>query len=65
LNETMKRLTLISAIFAALTVITGVYGMNFKYMPELNWDYGYFSILGLMAAVAGALLYFFKRSKWV
>ena len=41
LNETMKRLTVIGAIMAALTVITGVYGMNFEFMPELKWRYGY------------------------
>ena len=65
LNETMKRLTVISAIFAALTVITGVYGMNFKYMPELEWRYGYFALLALMAAVVAGLLHLFKRNKWI
>ena len=46
LNETMKRLTVIGALLPPLTVITGVYGMNFEHMPELHWRYGYFCVLG-------------------
>lgn len=65
LNETMKRLTVISAIFAALTVITGVYGMNFRHMPELEWRYGYFLILLFMISVALGLLWLFKRNRWI
>jgi magnesium transporter len=65
LNETMKRLTVIGAIFAALTVITGVYGMNFEHMPELKWRYGYWMVWLLMAAVSGGLMYWFKRKDWV
>ena len=65
LNETMKRLTVISAIFAALTVITGVYGMNFQHMPELQWRYGYFVILAFMAFVAAGLVWLFKRNRWI
>lgn len=65
LNETMKRLTVIGAIFAALTVISGIYGMNFEHMPELKWRYGYAWVLTLMAAVSGGLLIFFKKKEWI
>jgi len=65
LNETMKRLTVIGAIFAALTVLTGVYGMNFEHMPELQWRYGYLMVWVLMAVVTGGLLVFFKKKGWI
>jgi magnesium transporter len=65
LNETMKRLTVVGAIFAALTVITGVYGMNFEHMPELKWRYGYPMIWVLMAAVTGGLLLWFRKKQWI
>lgn len=48
LNQTMRILTLITALFMPLTLIAGIYGMNFDYMPELRWHYGYFMVLGLM-----------------
>ena len=62
-NKIVQGLTVLSAIFFPLTLITGIYGMNFKYMPELEWRYGYFMVLGLLAAVAGGLLLFFKRRR--
>ncbi|MDW7729185.1 MAG: magnesium/cobalt transporter CorA [Bacillota bacterium] len=65
LNEVMKILTIFAAIFIPLTLISGIYGMNFVYMPELNWLYGYPFALGLMAAVAVVLLLYFKRKKWL
>ena len=65
LNETMKRLTVISAVLMPLTVITGVYGMNFEFMPELHWRYGYPFALGLMAAAASSLVWFLKRKNWI
>lgn len=64
MNEVMKVLTVISTIFIPLTFIVGVYGMNFKFMPELNWHYGYFIVWGFMAVVAGGMILFFKRRKW-
>jgi magnesium transporter len=64
LNETMKRLTLIGAFLAPLTVITGFYGMNFHHMPELDWRFGYVYVVGLMAAVCAALYWFFKKKRW-
>jgi magnesium transporter len=65
LNEVMKILTIFAAIFIPLTLISGIYGMNFLYMPELSWRYGYPFALSLMAAVAFVLLYYFKRKNWL
>jgi magnesium transporter len=65
MNEIMKVLTIIATIFIPLTFIVGVYGMNFDYMPELRWTWGYFAIWGVMIAVAGGLLYFFKKKNWM
>ena len=65
LNEIMKVLTIIATIFMPLTFMAGVYGMNFKNLPELQWEYGYFIALGGMLAVALTMLYFFRRKKWI
>lgn len=65
LNEIMKVLTVIATIMLPLTVIVGIYGMNFKYMPELGWKYGYFGVLTIMALVAIFMLSWFKRRKWI
>lgn len=65
LNEVMKVLTVISLIFMPITFIAGVYGMNFKYMPELEWRYGYFVSLVLMLVIAVLMLFYFKRKKWL
>jgi magnesium transporter len=64
-NEAMKVLTVFAAIMLPLTVVTGIYGMNFDWMPELNWKYGYPLTLAIMAAIAGGMIYFFKKKKWV
>lgn len=64
-NKIMQRLTVITAIFLPLTLIAGIYGMNFDNMPELEWHYGYFLILGVMGLL-GILLYeYFKAKKWM
>lgn len=65
MNEVMKVLSVFATIFMTLTVITGIYGMNFDYMPELRWKYGYFVILGVMVAVALGLFQFFRKKKWL
>ncbi|OGX57863.1 MAG: hypothetical protein A2447_08970 [Omnitrophica WOR_2 bacterium RIFOXYC2_FULL_38_12] len=65
MNEIMKVLTIFAAIFIPLTFMAGVYGMNFEYMPELKWKYGYFVLLGLMACVGFGMLFFFKKKKWI
>ncbi len=64
MNEVMQVLTVVSTIFIPLTFIAGVYGMNFEYMPELKTRWGYFGCLGLMAAIAGGLIFFFWRRGW-
>jgi magnesium transporter len=65
MNEVMKVLTIFASIFIPLTFIAGVYGMNFTNMPELQWRYGYFVLLGVMALVALLLVAFFKKRKWL
>lgn len=64
-NGVIQILTIISSIFIPLTFIAGLYGMNFDYMPELRWRYGYFMVLGLMATIAASLLVYFKRKGWL
>ncbi len=64
LNEIMKVLTIISTIFIPLTFVAGVYGMNFHYMPELTWRWGYGAALMVMLLIAGCMAYYFKRKKW-
>ena len=65
LNEVMKVLTVIATIFMPLTFLAGVYGMNFKYMPELEWHWGYFTVWAIMITIAVLMLFFFKRRKWL
>jgi magnesium transporter len=64
MNEVMKTLTIIATIFIPLTFLAGVYGMNFKFMPELNWRWGYFLIWGVMLAVGIFMVSYFRRKKW-
>lgn len=64
MSEVMKVLTIIATLFIPLTFIAGVYGMNFEYMPELSWKWGYFGILGFMAASIVLMLIYFRRQKW-
>ncbi len=64
-NKIIKIFTVVSVIFMPPTLIASLYGMNFKFMPELNWKYGYpFSIV-LMISFAGVVLYYFRRKKWL
>jgi len=65
LNEVMKVLTIIATIFMPLTFLAGVYGMNFKYMPELEWHWGYFGLWGIMLTIALLMLMFFRKKKWI
>ncbi|MFA5400599.1 MAG: magnesium/cobalt transporter CorA [Dehalococcoidia bacterium] len=64
-NEVMKVLTVVATIFIPLTFIVGLYGMNFRYMPELNSEWGYPGVLLLMLLVAGGMLLYFHRKKWI
>jgi magnesium transporter len=65
LNSVMKVLTIIATIFMPLTFLAGVYGMNFKYMPELEWHWGYPLILLIMITIALTMLVYFKIKKWM
>ncbi len=65
MNAVMKVLTIIATIFIPLTFITGVYGMNFKYMPELEWKWGYLAVWLVMITVVAVMLIYFKRKKWL
>jgi len=65
MNEVMKVLTIIATIFIPLTFLAGVYGMNFKYMPELNNQFSYPIIWGIMILVAVIMVYYFRRKKWI
>ena len=65
MNEVMKVLTVIGTIFIPLTFLAGVYGMNFKYMPELEWPWGYFGVWAVMLTIAVLMLKFFRKKKWI
>lgn len=65
LNEIMKVLTIFAAIFIPLTFIAGIYGTNFEYLPELKFRYSYFIFWGIMVAVAGLMIRFFKKKGWM
>lgn len=65
MNETMKVLTVFASIFIPLTFIAGVYGMNFEYMPELKWRWGYPALWSVFVGVSVFLLTYFKRKKWL
>jgi magnesium transporter len=64
-NEVTKRLAACAALVAVPTLIAGVYGMNFKHMPELDWGFGYPVSIGMMAAIDLYLFYRFRKSKWL
>jgi magnesium transporter len=65
LNNTMKILTIITAIFVPITFVAGLYGMNFDYMPELHHRYGYFIVLGVLALLALGMILAFRRMRWL
>ncbi|MFZ5450080.1 MAG: magnesium/cobalt transporter CorA [Thermodesulfobacteriota bacterium] len=65
LTEIMRMLTIIATIFMPLNFITSFYGMNFKNMPELQWHYGYYGVMGLILIVAVSMIMFFKRKHWI
>ena len=65
LNHTMRVLTLIATVMLPLTVITGIYGMNFDFMPELHWKFGYPLVLVAMLVVSVLMIAYFRRKKWL
>jgi magnesium transporter len=65
MNEVMKVLTIIATIFIPITFVAGIYGMNFEYMPELGWKYGYFTVWLVIITVMALMIVYFKRKKWL
>ena len=65
MNEVMKVLTIIATIFIPITFIAGVYGMNFEFMPELKWRWGYALVWGVMIAMISGMLSYFRKKKWL
>ena len=63
-NRRLAVLTVLSAVFLPLTLVAGIYGMNFEFMPELGYRYAYFLALGAMVALAVGLIYFFRSRGW-
>jgi len=64
-NEVMKFLTVIGTIFMPLTFLAGVYGMNFKHLPELEWRYGYFWLWGFMLLLSLCMILYFRKKRWL
>jgi magnesium transporter len=65
MNEVMKVLTIIATIFIPMTFIAGIYGMNFEFMPELKWHWGYPIVWVIIIAIAVIMLSYFRRKKWL
>jgi magnesium transporter len=64
MNQVMKTLTIVATIFIPLTFIAGIYGMNFKNMPELEWKYGYFGVWMIIILIFLGMLIFLRKKKW-
>ena len=64
MNDIMKRLTIVSTIFIPLTFLVGVWGMNYKWMPELEWQYGYLFAWIVMAIIGIIVYLYFRKKKW-
>jgi magnesium transporter len=65
LNREMRVLTVIATIFMPITFVTSLYGMNFEFMPELKWRYGYFGVLSLLALMVSGMVWWFWRRRWL
>jgi len=65
MNEIMKTLTIIATIMMPMTLVVGIYGMNFEGMPELKWKYGYAVVWGILLAMGGGMIWYFKKKKWL
>ncbi len=65
MNEIMKVLTIMASIFIPLTFVAGIYGMNFEYIPELKWRWGYFGVWGIIILSVLGMLVYFKRKRWL
>ncbi|MCR4291648.1 MAG: magnesium/cobalt transporter CorA, partial [Candidatus Kuenenia sp.] len=64
-NEVVKVLTIIATIFMPLTLIAGIYGMNFKYLPEVEWRWGYFAVLTVMGIIGTTMVVYFRKKRWI
>lgn len=64
-NEIMRVFTAITTIFIPLTLITGIYGMNFDNMPELHWEYSYYVVIGVMVFAGLLMFYLFRKKDWI
>jgi len=64
-TEITRKLAAWAAILAVPTAIAGLYGMNFEYMPELHWRYGYFLVLAVVVSVCTALFWRFRKNRWL
>ena len=64
MNNIMKQLTIVSTIFIPLTFLAGIWGMNFSFMPELDWKFGYLFAWLLMLLLGTGLYFYFRRKKW-
>jgi magnesium transporter len=64
MNEVMKVLTMIATVFIPLSFVVGLYGMNFQYMPELSWKWGYAMVWGVIIAIVAGMVIYFRRKKW-
>lgn len=65
MNEVMKLLTIIATIFIPITFVAGIYGMNFKFMPELEWKWGYCAVWLIITAIVISMICYFKRKSWL
>jgi magnesium transporter len=65
MNRVMKTLTVVATIFIPLTFVVGIYGMNFQYMPELTWQYGYPAVLTTMVVIAAVMLLWMRKKDWI
>jgi magnesium transporter len=65
MNAVMKVLTIVATIFIPLTFVVGIYGMNFNYMPELGWHWGYYTVLFVVVAIGVLMIFYFRRKKWL
>lgn len=65
MNMVMKRMTALSTILMSAALVSGIYGMNFAHLPELQWQYGYYLALGFMVALGLGLIIFFRWIKWL
>ena len=64
-NEDVRKISAWVALAAGPTMIAGIYGMNFKFMPELSWRFGYPLVLGIVTSLSGLLLYKFRKAEWL